>query len=218
MLLPSITSTSSAQADGQSCGQVEWRISILACWFMPGFVTSIAPFAEGLYSKIPRRKRHDGHALCAEISPAIGVDRLPVDIARRRAAEESHHGGNILGATFLTGDGSVREVMRGFRLVLRARRADQARHDAIDGDAVGSEIMGERAGEAYDSCFRRHHMGAIGCARMRAQPADIDDGPCPALPQRRQAGLYATKGAVERDVHDLPPIGVAHFGERFFAS
>ena len=31
---PSITSTSSAQADGQSCGQVECRISILACWFM----------------------------------------------------------------------------------------------------------------------------------------------------------------------------------------
>ena len=32
---PSITSTSSAHAEGQSCGQVEWRMSTLACWFMP---------------------------------------------------------------------------------------------------------------------------------------------------------------------------------------
>ena len=30
----SITSMSSAQADGQSCGQVECRMSILARWFM----------------------------------------------------------------------------------------------------------------------------------------------------------------------------------------
>src|SRR4051812_44073960 len=96
MLLPSITSMSSAQAEGQSCGQVEWRMSILACWFMTRQVTSNAGVAEGIYPAIPRRKPQQSHALCAEVSAAIGMDRLPVDIARGRAAEEPHHGRDVL--------------------------------------------------------------------------------------------------------------------------
>jgi hypothetical protein len=34
MVEPSMTSMSSAQAEGQSCGQVEWRMSILGTEFM----------------------------------------------------------------------------------------------------------------------------------------------------------------------------------------
>ena len=45
--------------------------------------------------------------------------------------------------------------------------------------------MGERAGEADDAGLGRHHMGAIAGAGMRAQAADIDDGPCPARFQKR---------------------------------
>jgi CO/xanthine dehydrogenase Mo-binding subunit len=43
-------------------------------------------------------KQQQGHALGAQISAAIGVDRLPVDIARGGAAEESHRGRDILRA------------------------------------------------------------------------------------------------------------------------
>src|SRR3979409_1217013 len=49
MLLPAITSMSSAQADGQSCGQVEWRISTLACWFMCQEIALKIEIAEHLY-------------------------------------------------------------------------------------------------------------------------------------------------------------------------
>ena len=91
---PSITSISSAQADGQSCGQVEWRISTLACWFMPKSNIK-GGTAECIYPVIPMRKpQSDGSA--AHIRPAIGVDRLSGDVAGRGRAEKPHHGGDIL--------------------------------------------------------------------------------------------------------------------------
>ena len=120
------------------------------------------------------------------------MDRLPVDVAGGRAAQESHHGGDIFGAPLFTANGAVRQVMGRFRLVLWTRRADQAGNNAIDGDAVGREIMGECAGEADDAGFCRHHMGAIRGARMRAQAADIDDG------ARRRTGA-APAGRLSRN-------------------
>src|SRR5881227_3865853 len=53
MLRPSTTSISRAQADGQSCGQVEWRISILACWFISNLVTPKYLPAEGFIRQRP---------------------------------------------------------------------------------------------------------------------------------------------------------------------
>ena len=65
MLRPSTTSISSAQADGQSCGQVEWRISILACWFMTNFVTSNDLRAEGIYPAMPMQNAQTMRAACS---------------------------------------------------------------------------------------------------------------------------------------------------------
>ena len=76
--------------------------------------------------------------------------------------------------------------------------------------------MGQRPGEADDPGLGGDHMRAIFGTGMRAQPADIDDGPAAGLPQRRQAGLDAVEGAVERNVHDLAPLGIAHLRERLF--
>ena len=64
------------------------------------------------------------YALCAEIGPAIGVDRLPGDVARTRAAQETHHCGDVLGSSAVAGQGLMRQMMRRFRLVLRPQRAD----------------------------------------------------------------------------------------------
>ena len=105
----------------------------------------------GIYPAIHRRKRQRGHASGAEIGPAIGVDRLPVDVARARAAQEPHHRRDVFRPAPLAGDGPVGQMMRRFRLVLGPRRADQAGNDAIDGDAVVGEVMGQRAGETDDA-------------------------------------------------------------------
>src|SRR3954447_12573691 len=218
MVWPPITSMSSAQADGQSCGQVECLMSTLACWFMPKQVTSNALFAEGVYPQIPQRNPRVSHALRTQISSAIGVDRLPVDVAGGWAAEESHGGGDIFRPASLAGDGLVGQVMCRFRLVFRSRRADQPGNDAIHGDAIGGEVVGERAGEADDSRLRRHHMGTIFRPRMRAQPADIDDGPCPGFTERRKTRLHAMKCAIEGDIEDLAPRGVVHCGEGLFGT
>src|ERR1700722_10942053 len=50
-------------------------------------VTSIEGTAECIYPAIPMRIRASC-GLSAEVSPAIGVDRLSRDVARRGAAEE----------------------------------------------------------------------------------------------------------------------------------
>src|SRR4030095_11799526 len=141
---PSITSTSSAQADGQSCGQVEWRMSILACWFMRQKVSSKCGAAERL-SRPNWRKRH---ASDAQIGAAIGMDRLPGDVARCGTTEEAHHGRDVLRTALFAAYRMMGGMMRGFRLVLRPRRADQAGNDAIHGDSVCRQVMGERTGEA----------------------------------------------------------------------
>ena len=40
--------------------------------------------------------------------------------------------------------------------------------------------------------------------------------PAPLLRRCWKAGLYAVKGAIEGNIHDFAPVGVAHLGERLF--
>src|SRR5437660_7234733 len=69
-----------------------------------------------------RAKTATRHASCAEIGPAIGVDRLPRDVARSRAAQETHHRGDVLGSAAFAGQRLMRQMMRWFGLVFRPRR------------------------------------------------------------------------------------------------
>src|SRR3954447_8092252 len=71
MAWPSITSISRAQADGQSCGQVEWRMSILACWFMLGGIARNCRFGNMLIGRAVRlaaRGSRSGTGLAANRS------------------------------------------------------------------------------------------------------------------------------------------------------
>ena len=63
--LAAITSTSSAQADGQSCGQLEWRTSSLACWFMPTVTSNAGWPRVGIYPAIPMRKPQADGLACS---------------------------------------------------------------------------------------------------------------------------------------------------------
>src|ERR1700737_414506 len=57
------------------------------------------------------------HALAAEIGPAIGVDRLPRDIARGGAAQKSHQRGDVFGLAAFADQGLMGQMKRRFRLV-----------------------------------------------------------------------------------------------------
>ena len=48
-----------------------------------------------------------GHASGAQIGPAIGVDRLAVDVARARTAQEPHRRGDVFRPAALAADGLV---------------------------------------------------------------------------------------------------------------
>src|ERR1700682_2440747 len=107
-------------------------------------------------------------------------------------------------------------MMRGLRFVFRARRADQSGNDAVYSDVVAGKVIRKRAGEADNSRFRGHNMGAVFRTGMRAQSPDADDGSRSAFPQRRKTGFCAVKRSIEGAVEDFAPLGVAHLAERLF--
>ena len=173
--------------------------------------------AEWLCRRVHRRKRQPSYALGAEIGPAIGVDRLPVDVACARAAEKPHHGRNVVRPAARSRDGLVGQMVRRFRFVLGPWRADQARDDAVHGNAVIGEVVGQRPGEADDPGLRGDHMRAVLRTGMRTEPADIDDAPRAGLAQSRKARLHAMKRAIQRDIKDFAPLAIIHLGECLFA-
>src|SRR6185437_1789172 len=59
-------------------------------------------------------------------------------------------------------------------------------------------------------------MGTVFRANMRTHAANIDDATA-VFSHCRQAGVHAAEGAVEDDVHDLTPLGKAHFRYMLFA-
>ena len=77
--------------------------------------------------------------------------------------------GKVLARTTAhTADRAMGEMMRGLRPVLRARRADQAGHHTIDGDAVLRQIMRQRAGKTDQPGLGGDHMRAMSGAGVRA--------------------------------------------------
>src|SRR4051795_8574640 len=76
-----------------------------------------------------------------QIRSAIHMHRLPGNVARGGAAEESHRRCDILRRAARAGDGAVGEMMRGLGLALWPGSADQAGHHAIHRDAVVRQVM-----------------------------------------------------------------------------
>ena len=115
------------------------------------------------------------HASGAQIGAAIGVDGLPIYVARTGPTQKTHRCGNVFRQAAIAGDGLMGQVMRRLRFVLGPWRADQPGNHAVHGDAVIGKIVGQRPRQADDARLRRHHMRAILRTRMRAEAADIDD-------------------------------------------
>src|SRR4051794_23914711 len=61
-------------------------------------------------------------------------------------------------------------------------------------------------------------MGAVLCAGMRAQAADVDDRSSAAFLQCREASLGAVERAIKSDVDNSAPVGILHLSKRFFSS
>ncbi len=74
-----------------------------------------------------RAKTAAGHALGAEIGPAIGVDGLPVDVARAGPAQETHGCGDVFRPAPLAGDGLMGQMMRRLRCCPSAAACRSAR-------------------------------------------------------------------------------------------
>src|SRR5215207_11083718 len=79
---------------------------------------------EGLTGSTPA-KTAVSHASGAQIGAAIGVDSLPVDVARARPAQETHGCSDVFRQATIAGDGLMGQVMRRLRSVLGAWCADQ---------------------------------------------------------------------------------------------
>src|SRR3974377_1978686 len=109
------------------------------------------------------------------MGPAVYSDGLAGHEAPARTAQEAHHGRDVVRLAAFACDGAVGEMMR---RRLRARRpagVDRAWHHAIGGDAVGGEIVRQRARVADQSGLGGHYMRTAFRANMRAHAANIDD-------------------------------------------
>src|SRR5215510_10005685 len=104
------------------------------------------------------------------------MQALPGDVAAVRPAEIADHGSDFLRLAAATEQLPALGMMhRGRRAATATFRLDQAGDDAIDGDAVGGEIVRERLGEAGEPRLGRDDMNALRRAGMPREPADIDD-------------------------------------------
>ncbi len=58
---------------------------------------------------------------------------------------------------------------------------DHPRGDEVDGHAARAELMGQRLGQPVEPGLCRDDMGAMQCARVGGEAADIDDRPLARL-------------------------------------
>jgi hypothetical protein len=151
-----------------------------------------------------------------------GVDRLPGDVARGGAAQEPHHRRDVLRIAAFARDRAMGQMVRRFRPVLRPRRADQAGDHAIDGDAVGCEIMRQRAGEADDARLRlsrsetrRRTLGMSACPHFSTTSVAGDlprfsrairTAPREAARMRRACGIRTRRRAARASSCVSPPV------------
>src|SRR5438874_2136730 len=99
MLEPSITSTSSAQADGQSCGQVECRIAIYGDAVIREVMRQSAREADD-----PRFRGHDMRAI-----PRAGMSTQPPNIDDDAGAALAQHRKAGLHAVKCTVEGYIED-------------------------------------------------------------------------------------------------------------
>ena len=107
--------------------------------------------------------------------PPLTWMRLAGDRAAVGPAQEPHHGGDVLRAGALAGEGVVGEW--------RAGLGDDAGREVSTAPGTtqlaviwsAAKIVRQRAAEADERRLGGHHMGAVLGADMRAHAADIDD-------------------------------------------
>src|SRR6202034_3405531 len=84
----SMTSMSRAQSAGQSCGQVECRMSILACWFMHRQVPPKALRAERIYpARVCARRERAMHGAPKRVS--VGAIRAGFPDGKKQRRDNS---------------------------------------------------------------------------------------------------------------------------------
>src|SRR6476620_5859191 len=81
-------------------------------------------------------KTASSHASASQIGTAIGMDGLPVDVARAGPAQKTHGCGDVFRQAPIAGDGLMDQMMRRLRAVLRPWRTDQPGNHAVHRDAV----------------------------------------------------------------------------------
>ena len=89
------------------------------------------------------------------------------------------------------------------------RRVDETGRDGVDGDALGSELEGQRLGQPDDGGLGGHVGGHVGLTALGARRGDVDD-PAPAgVEHVGDHHLAAVVGAREVDrVDPLPRVEV----------
>ena len=86
------------------------------------------------------------------------------------------------------------------------RCVDEPRRDRVDRDPLGTELEGQRLGEADDTRLGRHVVGHERLPALGARRGDVDDPPPAFLDHVWHDGLTAVERTGETDGKDLVPL------------
>src|SRR3954470_3323762 len=139
----------------------------------------------------------------------VHVQGLSGDVAGPGADEEPDRGGYLFGQSLPWDERSGEQEVLGRRAL--ASRRDQARSDAVHGDAGCRQIVREALRQSDQTGLRRDHVGSALPSGVRGHPADVDDGAYVAALEMRIRRLRSEERAVHDDRRHGPELRV---GER----
>src|SRR3984957_670894 len=143
--------------------------------------------------------------------PAVDMQRLSGDVGGLGAGEVNRGGGDLLGrAEALHGNRRHEPGALVVAQLIGHRRPDEARRDAVDGDAAGRDLGGDRFRHGDHRGFRGGVIRLAGIAGDPADRADRDDPAVAAAQHAAQRGADQAKPGGEVDLQHRLPIPVAH--------
>src|SRR6266851_9799179 len=148
------------------------------------------------------------------------MDGLAGDVAGIRSDEKADQRGDLIGqgkpAERHAGDGALPAgwIERGMRAVILARIAGD---DAVDGDARGGELRGERARQPFEPGLGRGRGGkpfAVEAEDMGNERAHRDDAPGMRREKMRAAGVAEAEEPRGDDGERALETGIVERAER----
>mmetsp|Transcript_3477 Transcript_3477/g.6182 ORF Transcript_3477/g.6182 Transcript_3477/m.6182 type:complete len:350 (-) Transcript_3477:403-1452(-) len=150
--------------------------------------------------------------------PTIHMHRGAGQVARFRARQEKGRGGDLVGRPHAPGGNLHQNLL--FLVIgqlVRHRRFDEARRDAIDRDAPARDFVGQGFRHAHHARLGGRVIGLSGVTRGAYHAGNIDDPAPTGLHHATQRAATEPHGRGQVDLQHARPLLVGHAHEKVVA-